>query len=99
MSYNSPTLRRLLLALGCPFTKLHCVGNDANFTLKALLLLAAKNCIRQTGVERRLAIMKEIAFSPLPQIGNPGTTSFSHTDSQTRAAKKRAKRIQRSWKH
>jgi hypothetical protein len=99
MSYNSPKLRHLLLTLGCPFTKLHCGGNDANFTLKALLLLAAKNCIRQTGVERRLAIIKEIALSSLPQLGNPGTTSFSHTDSQTRAAKKRAKRLQRSRKH
>ena len=99
ISYNSSTLRRLLLTLGCPFIKLHCGGNDANFTLKALLLLVAKTYNGQTGVERRLAIIKEIALSPLPQIGNPIITTFSYTDSQTRAAKKRAKRLQRSRNH
>lgn len=104
ISHESLTLRRLLLTLGCPFTKLHCGGNDANFTLKALLLLAVRSCVKQSGIERRLASMKEIALSPLPhhvrlQTETTGITSFSRTDSQTRAAKKRAKRSQRSRKH
>ncbi|KAI0968264.1 hypothetical protein F4678DRAFT_482221 [Xylaria arbuscula] len=33
-------LRRLLRRVGCPYDCLHCGGNDANFTLKASLLLA-----------------------------------------------------------
>jgi hypothetical protein len=104
ISHESLTLRRLLLTLGCPFTKLHCGGNDANFTLKALLLLAVRDYVIQSGIERRLAIIKEIALSPLPhyvrlQTETTGITSFSSTDSQTRAAKKRSKRLQRSRKH
>ncbi|KAK6333219.1 hypothetical protein TWF718_011041 [Orbilia javanica] len=34
------TLRYLLTYFECPFNKLHCAGNDANFTLRLLLLLA-----------------------------------------------------------
>lgn len=95
ISHESHTLRRLLLTLGCPFTKLHCGGNDADFTLKALLLLAVE-ALNKSEVERRLAIIKEIALSPLPycirlQTENLGTTSFSHTDSQTRVAKRKPK--------
>lgn len=46
IAHESLTLRRLLLMLGCPFTKLHCGGNDANFTLRAFLLLAVRSCIK-----------------------------------------------------
>ena len=61
ISYKSLTLRRLLLMLDCPFRKLHCGGNDPNFTLKALLLLAIRACVKQARVKRRLATLKEIA--------------------------------------
>ena len=101
ISHESPTLRRLLLTLGCPFTKLHCGGNDANFILKALSLLAVRNCITQSGIERRLAIMKENVLSPLPYCSRLQTeiteiTNFPRTDPQTRVLEKRAKRLQRS---
>jgi hypothetical protein len=104
MCRESPTLRSLLFILECPFAKLHCGSNDANFTLKALLLLAVRDCVAQSRVERRLGIMKEIALSPLPQHNRLQTeiieiTSFSRTDPETRALKKRAKRFQRSRKH
>ena len=104
MSYGSPILRRLLLTLGCPFTKLHCGGNDANFTLKALLLLAVGDCITQPGTERRLATMKEICLNPLShhvrlQTEITEVLNFSRTDPQIKALKKKAKRLQRSRKH
>jgi hypothetical protein len=59
------TLRRLLLALGCPFIKLHRGGNDTNFTLKAVLLLAIRNCV-ESEFKGRVAVMQKIALSPLP---------------------------------
>jgi len=99
--HESLTLRRLLLTFGCPFVKLHCGGNDANFTSKALLLLAIRDCVKQSGIERRLATMKEIALNPLPYHVRlqTETTKTTSTDSQTRAAKKRVKRSERSRKH
>lgn len=104
ISYESPTLRRLLLALRYPFTKLHCGGNDTNFTLKACLLLLVRSYNKQSKVERRLATIKGIVLSPLPyyigfETENPGTTSFSDTDPQSKGPKKRAKNLQRSRKH
>jgi DNA polymerase III alpha subunit (gram-positive type) len=41
---NSSTLSDILQALQWPFDKLHTAGNDAHFTLRALLLLAEKTC-------------------------------------------------------
>jgi DNA polymerase III epsilon subunit-like protein len=37
------SLTDLLEVFQCPFDKLHCAGNDAHFTLRALLLLAIKH--------------------------------------------------------
>lgn len=104
ISRESFTLRRLLLALGCPFLKLHFGGNDANFILKALLLLAIRDCVQHSRVERRWATLKEIALNPLPDPIRPQTrtiktTSFSCEASQNRAVKKKAKRYERSRKH
>ncbi|KAL7942489.1 hypothetical protein V8C42DRAFT_146179 [Trichoderma barbatum] len=41
------SLGDLLSSLQCPYDKLHCAGNDANFTLRALLLLAAEGFTNQ----------------------------------------------------
>lgn len=38
-----PRLWHLLTTLQCPFEKLHSAGNNAHFTIRALLLLAAKS--------------------------------------------------------
>jgi hypothetical protein len=40
--YCVGSLGKLLRKMGCPHQGLYCAGNDAHFTLKALLLLAAK---------------------------------------------------------
>lgn len=58
-------LRELLKRLGCPFNRLHSAGNDANFTLKAALLLATYRCLdRKEAVVDRL---REIVSSSAPE--------------------------------
>lgn len=47
LQFWAGSLGDLLVLLGCPFNKLHSAGNDAKFTLRALLLLAVKWCISQ----------------------------------------------------
>lgn len=87
------SLRDLLLSLGCSFNRLHCAGNDANFTLRALLLLAAQGL---TGPQRdqaedydTLAIMRQISTCPIPHWVDP----------EVQALEKREKRRERSRKH
>ncbi|KAH8881209.1 hypothetical protein GQ53DRAFT_516916 [Thozetella sp. PMI_491] len=43
----SGSLGGLLGLLGCPYNGLHCAGNDANFTLRAVLLLSIQSYINQ----------------------------------------------------
>ena len=50
-SRYQPSLERVLCALNCPYAYLHCSGNDANFTLRALLLLAIKSINQGTDSE------------------------------------------------
>lgn len=58
-------LRALLRRLGCPFNRLHSAGNDANFTLKAALLLSTYRCPdRNEAVFDRL---RQIVFSSSPE--------------------------------
>jgi hypothetical protein len=45
--FPSLQLRRVLQELDCPYERLHCAGNDAHFTLRALLLLAARACVER----------------------------------------------------
>lgn len=63
----SLNLRAVLLKLGCPYERLHCAGNDANFTLRALLLLAVQTPTEQSGLcPEKLAVLRAIALSTLP---------------------------------
>ena len=106
---NAPTsLRQLLIRVGCPFTKLHCGGNDANFTLRALLLLAATSCVEQDEFRERLDIIKDAALkAPLSSWNSYHSERHDrpavvlhHSDMlEAKAAKKNAKRLQRSRKH
>lgn len=89
--FRRGSLGDLLVALGCSFNKLHVAGNDANFTLRALLLLAAKWCISQHQDDEMLAILQEISTCPIPYV-----------DPEIKAAEKREKRekwLARSRKH
>jgi hypothetical protein len=66
-------LRRLLQRVGCPFAHLHIGGNDPNFTLRALLLLAADSYRLHEGLlddaaRRRLDVIRSIGQTPLPAL-------------------------------
>lgn len=83
------SLGDLLGVLGCPFNRLHVAGNDANFTLRALLLLAAKWCIIQHQYDEVLDILIDISTCPIPP----------YVDPEMKAAERREKRLARSRKH
>jgi hypothetical protein len=66
--YCVGSLGKLLRKVGCPHQGLHCAGNDAHFTLKALLLLAAKG-LEKSHQDRDMV-------TTLRQIGNEEIPSF-----------------------
>jgi DNA polymerase III epsilon subunit-like protein len=76
LQMNRSTLGRLLEELECPKSsaRLHNAGNDAHFTLRALILLAIKGYEEQTldtsrvEVERaeRVEALRAVAMMPLP---------------------------------
>ncbi len=65
-------LADLLQTLGCPCHNVHVAGNDANFTLRALLLLGLKTQDGATDLNyvqvKTLRILENIARQPLPNI-------------------------------
>lgn len=63
------SLSRLLEALDLPFHQLHCAGNDAHFTLRALLLLAVAGCTvqAQTRHHQRVESLRQVATYPIPR--------------------------------
>lgn len=68
LGWGQLSLRNLLSALGCPFDRLHCAGNDAHFTLRALLLIAIAGCSIQEQIQHhlKLDLLRQIATFPLP---------------------------------
>lgn len=88
------SLGDLLGLLGCPYNSLHCAGNDAHFTLRALLLLAARGYAKQQPDQdedsETLAILQQIGTYPIPY----------RPDLEVEAMKKREKRMmERGQKH
>jgi DNA polymerase III epsilon subunit-like protein len=74
LQMNLSTLGRLE-QLGCPKSsaRLHNAGNDANFTLRALILLAIKGYDEQTldtsrVEEERVDALRAVAMTPLPLV-------------------------------
>jgi hypothetical protein len=62
-------LQGLLQTLQCPTKNLHNAGNDANFALRALLLLAyygLRPSLSSPDAIQRLASLKALALEPLP---------------------------------
>jgi len=93
ISASSGSLRDILTELRCPFDNLHSAGNDANFTLRALLLLAVQSYADETLCQedqRTLESIKGIAESPIPN-----RPFLDHA----RALKKKMKRLEKSRKH
>lgn len=91
-----PSLRDLLLTFYCPYSRLHNAGNDATFTLRILLMMAAKlgQMSALSSLEnQRVARLEEIARAPLPSmVKEPPLTVFHR---EPRIAWKRA---HRAWK-
>ena len=85
-------LNRLLAELECPYGQLHSGGNDANFTLRTLMLLAAKSCNELSSIaEARLAKIKEAALSPVPGQMTPAQAAEKAKQRMERAKKKLSK--------
>ena len=79
------TLGELLTELQYPFTKLHCAGNDAYFTLQALILLAVRfyKARIDARCQETMDALESIAYAPV---------SF-HVGPYVRGAKRMAKRL------
>jgi hypothetical protein len=81
LEMDHSTLGRLLGELECPKSsaRLHNAGNDANFTLRALILLPIKGYgdwnLNTLNVEEeaisRIETLRAIAMSPLPGVKRP----------------------------
>lgn len=78
------SLGELLTALQCPFSQLHCGGNDAYFTLKAALLLTARGNHTTPPMDNPL-----LSERPTPY----------RLDPEVKAAMKKDKRRQKSRKY
>lgn len=68
--YFALTLGELLTELECPHNWLHNAGNDANFTLRALLLLAVRSC-NETSKDDLSYLLNEVAKTLVP-LRSPG---------------------------
>lgn len=75
------SLGELLSQLGCSHCNLHNAGNDANFALRALLLMAVRSCPSQFRYSPLIHDLEEIAHSPYV-IKLPGSLCPSLIKSQ-----------------
>lgn len=91
-SFWAGSLGDLLLSLGCPFNRLHCAGNDANFTLRALLLLAAQGLANQQqsedGESETLVILRQISTSPIPPWVDPEVQALANRERRREKSRK-----------
>ena len=86
------TLSSILSEVGCPFQNLHTAGNDAYFTLRALLLLAIKDYPEEevdSNHQEILSALKAITNISIPKKAGP----------QLKSIKKKRKRFQKNRKH
>lgn len=100
LPYFSPSLGELLTELQCPRNWLHNGGNDAHYTLRALLLLAEHSCFGHVGINNLSRVVAAARF-PIPHI-SPGEVEMIAQEKLTAARKreeKRAKRIKNTRKY
>ncbi len=86
------TLSSILTELRCPFQNLHTAGNDAYFTLQALLLLAIRDCPEEkvdSNHREILSALKTVTNVPIPR----------ESDLQSKNIKKKQRRFQKNRKH
>jgi hypothetical protein len=74
---GSRRLKNILAQLGCDLEGYHSAGNDANFTLRSLLLLAAQHYAGlgnlDSCTQQRLERIKSIGHSSIPCLPLPST--------------------------
>jgi hypothetical protein len=81
------SLSKVLRTLGCPYDGLHCAGNDANFTLKALFLLAAKGLGRSDKDRDMVNILWQIGKKEIPSWFDPEAIAITKRDKTGRKNK------------
>lgn len=104
----SQTLSSILSELQCPFQNLHVAGNDAYFTLRAILLLVIRSYTDEMVHSRQqkiLTALEAITNVPLPSWDSNRCDLLPHegiprrTDPQAENIKKKRKRLEKSRKH
>ncbi|KAL9618561.1 MAG: hypothetical protein Q9160_006745 [Pyrenula sp. 1 TL-2023] len=93
-----PGLNLLLRRFDCPYRYLHNAGNDATFTLRVLLLMAAKlgQSSAHSSLEMtRLARLKEIALAPFPDVQARPKVKPIVTNKEP---KRRRDRVRKAWR-
>lgn len=100
LPYFALTLGELLTELECPHNWLHNAGNDANFTLRALLLLAVRSC-NDTSRDGLSCLLNEIAKTlvPLRSPGEEETLAQQKAHKAQERAAKMAKRYKTTRKY
>ena len=74
------TLLELLQQLGCPRGKFHNAGNDANLSLRAVLLLAIKDFESEDlEIAEQVEALRAVAMAPLPRIIQPKVRRHTKT--------------------
>ncbi|KAL5094247.1 hypothetical protein Trisim1_008345 [Trichoderma cf. simile WF8] len=94
LPYFSLSLGELLTELQCPHNWLHNGGNEAHFTLRALLLLAERSCPGHVGINNNLSRAVAAARLPMPHI-SPGEAEMIAQEQLTAARKREKKRTKR----
>ena len=91
--WGSMRLGSLLSDLDCPFQHLHTAGNDAYFTLRALLMLAIRGCPDEVIDDDRHQD-KLTALMAITQVYIP-----RRADYQAKCIKKKRKRMEKNRRH
>lgn len=100
LPYFALTLGELLSELKCPHNWLHNAGNDANYTLRALLLLAIRSC-HETSRYDLLYLLNEAAMALIP-LRSPGEEEIlaqQKAHKSKERAEKMAKRFRNTRKY
>ncbi|RYP08624.1 hypothetical protein DL764_001752 [Monosporascus ibericus] len=97
LPYFALRLVELLHELGRPSTGLHCAGNDAYFTLRALLCLAAKGCRDEAVNLQNLAVLQRIANSPVRRRLHPHEKGEKRDEQRQKSRQKTKKYQSQFW--
>lgn len=95
LPYFALTLGELLTELECPHSWLHNAGNDANYTLRALLLLAVRS--HKASRDDLPCILNEAAKTCIP-LHSPGEEEIL-AQQKAHKAKERAEKMAKRFRN